>query len=277
MDRLSFILGGKMEYLRMMDIYSILQQSTTRALTGEEKSFLREIIQEYPYFALARMIQAKVDNQDESIHQAATLSPNRTLLNDYLSGKKLLAMQGKESFSIMDNVPSESGPAEPKAYPMFSLSRLSPSLDQKVEAGQLFSLPKSQDDAAFHPYLNQTLKEGMIKYLPMVAQIQTQMAKKSASAKSPSQKEANLIIDQFLASTPKLSRPPARQPDQENNLSKVKKIKPDEDVVSETLARIHLKQKNHKEAIRIYKKLSLLFPEKSTYFDAQIQKIKELS
>lgn len=50
----------------------------------------------------------------------------------------------------------------------------------------------------------------------------------------------------------------------------------DEDVVTETLAKIHRAQGNHSEARRIYHKLSLLFPEKSAYFEAQIEILQDL-
>ena len=49
-----------------------------------------------------------------------------------------------------------------------------------------------------------------------------------------------------------------------------------EDSVTETLASIYARQGYYKKAVQIFEKLSLKYPEKSTYFAAQIEKIKHL-
>ena len=49
-----------------------------------------------------------------------------------------------------------------------------------------------------------------------------------------------------------------------------------ETLMTETLARIYLEQKNYKSAIQSYKILSLKYPEKSGFFADQIQAVKEL-
>jgi hypothetical protein len=48
------------------------------------------------------------------------------------------------------------------------------------------------------------------------------------------------------------------------------------DIVSETLAEIWVRQHQYDNAIKIYQKLSLLNPGKSTYFAQKIQELRTL-
>lgn len=80
------------------------------------------------------------------------------------------------------------------------------------------------------------------------------------------------IIDKFIQEEPRLSKP-KKEFFNPVNMAK-QSVEDDEDLVTETLAKIYLKQGNQAKALRIYDILALKYPEKSAYFAALIQEIK---
>jgi hypothetical protein len=81
------------------------------------------------------------------------------------------------------------------------------------------------------------------------------------------------LIDKFLRDAPRMPRPKKEFYNPVNFAAR--SIEENEDFYTETYASICFKQGNALKAIKIYEKLSLKFPEKSSYFAALIEKIKE--
>jgi tetratricopeptide (TPR) repeat protein len=83
------------------------------------------------------------------------------------------------------------------------------------------------------------------------------------------------LIEKFLEAKPAM--PPVKEPESNSPMEARTTSDPvDDDFVTETLAHIYSRQGYYKKAIHIFEKLSLKYPEKSTYFAGHIEKIKSL-
>jgi tetratricopeptide (TPR) repeat protein len=83
------------------------------------------------------------------------------------------------------------------------------------------------------------------------------------------------LIDKFILANPRIEPVTVRNSLPADDISKPS-VEEDDGLLTETLAKIYTRQGYYSRAIDIYEKLSLKFPEKSTYFASQIEKVKEL-
>ncbi len=88
-------------------------------------------------------------------------------------------------------------------------------------------------------------------------------------------KEQADLIDRFIMANPRII-PQIEKPASPNEDLSKPFTEEHGGFVTETLARIYVTQGYYSKAIDIYEKLSLKFPQKSNYFAAQIEKIREI-
>ncbi|MFZ9046127.1 MAG: hypothetical protein ACO2ZZ_09675 [Cyclobacteriaceae bacterium] len=95
---------------------------------------------------------------------------------------------------------------------------------------------------------------------------------KSSPSKEKVEKEE--IIDKFIETQPRISKPDTADSASKEDLSK-KSTRFHVDIASEYLAEIYIEQGKNQRAIEIYKNLCLKFPEKKSYFAGLIRKLKK--
>ncbi len=95
----------------------------------------------------------------------------------------------------------------------------------------------------------------------------------SETTTSPDKNKKFELIEKFIAENPKIN--PITATSSKINIAEAQMIQP-EALMTETLARIYVEQKNFKKAIQSYKILSLKYPEKSSFFANQIKAIEQL-
>ena len=93
---------------------------------------------------------------------------------------------------------------------------------------------------------------------------------------SLSQVTSSQLIDRFLKVGDYRVVAQPGECDEDEQITTEAEFDEEDDLVSEELAEIYAQQGLKKEAIEIYRKLSLLNPKKSAYFADQIEKLKNL-
>ncbi len=141
------------------------------------------------------------------------------------------------------------------------------------------SLPASNSTESPAPEIPVAVKNEKLSFTSWIKEIQGnekqplyeafgELPEKEALPENPDKAQNNSLIDKFIATEPRIV-PNKAEFFSPVNIARVSVIDTDE-VVTETLAKIYVKQGNIMKAIKIYEKLTLKYPEKRIYFATQI-------
>ena len=226
---------------------------------------VEELLKTFPWFQTAHLLLVKNHHNIDSLRYHDTLRTSAAYAGDRAVLYHLI--HGGEDLAAQPEMRVEQ--AQPKIRLTKELLRRLPSGEQEdtggdaLQFGQGYSL-EEKESYTFTGWFDH-----------MTAEKMKPAGGDERSRKSPEKSQQQNLIEKFIEERPGMETPQAGDVDP-RDLSEDSSI-PSDSFMTETLAKIYTKQGLYKKAIYVYEKLSLKYPEKSTYFAQQINKIRSLS
>jgi hypothetical protein len=274
------------------------------ALDDKSIEGLWQMVKEYPYFSTARLLLAK--NLETTSHDAyplafrlaAAYAGDRILLkqlmeavNTGLSGIVVKEDQAVaevvEPFEAAESIPLQESVSEEKETDVSHdvLVHEMEAVTNEVSSGSEFAENTEAGTEGVveekpAPILENTTSsmiELIRSSLNQQGRADSAEVREEGNQESAGKKrfdhERQALIDKFIKDEPRISAPKKEffNPEDHARQSSIEH----EDLVSETLAMIYEKQGLNGKAIKIYEKLILLIPEKSSYFAGRIKELRK--
>jgi hypothetical protein len=268
--------------------FACLEKAEADELIGLQK--------EYPYSQVIHNLVAKaahdlnLSDKDHFLHESAIYSTDRSVLKSIITALKTERINptkiveeiapayqppfaihsGKEPIAIIKQEETISG-EDLYSQVTRDLAQLNKSrhhFEEVVEAlekNRPIPLSTLSKNLVNEEIKNPVAEDGLIEEI--------KNSKKKIKPDGPKQKEQIEIIDQFIKTQPTISKPKTMATTTEDLTEKVDIY--GENIVSETLVEILLKQGKKEKAIEMLKKLIWKFPQKKAYFAAQIEELKK--
>ncbi len=278
-------------------------------ITSEDLSALDLLVKKYPYFQSARALQLKgLKNQESFLYNdalklTAAHTTDRDILFEYITSEKFIQNEISQTILqhdasvdeikvIAENVSEQISleiDMQLKAEMQRAENILNPELfqrkvesvtdlvEKKEEPKEILQPDKpleftKNDTHSFSEWLKLT------KAKPIERESETSKTAADTSAQDEKERKFELI-DKFIQEKPKIIPSENTSNTMKKEDSKNPSIaytQPSESLMTETLAKVYLQQKNYKKAIQAYKILILKNPEKSGFFADQIRAIEKL-
>jgi len=212
-------------------------------INKKEISFLEDISIKHPSFSISHVLLAKGLLNTESVRYNQKLKKAALYSLDRKQLFRLITENVQKAEIVKENTPTEI---------------------IKVEE-EVIITPKKELKIGRPLEFNETEEYSFSEWLALT---------KVQKINRTEDKEKTDLVNNFIEKTPtiKIEKNKFFSPTETSKLSIIE----NDELVTETLARVYLEQEHFEKAIEAYKKLSLKYPKKSSFFADQINLINDL-
>jgi hypothetical protein len=286
--------------MNVADFLHVLRKSDT-ILTPEQTRELEDILEEYPFFQAARAIHLKglksLDSfkYNDALKMTAAHTTDREVLFDLITSAEFAQHEIADSLlgrsTKLDDKVAISEEIEPNHEASIILGEteeksplpqnlkdaeqiLNPALFETKEASPKNKTTTTKDSLQLGKPLvfDKNEKHSFNEWLQLTSKVKIQKTGTNQVDDQEKRKKFELL-DKFLEEKPKIV--PNETAVAKIDMTESIKMNQNE-LMTETLARVYLEQKKYKKAIQAFKILSLKYPEKSGFFADQIRAVKNL-
>ncbi len=282
---------------------NLLNQYT--AASAEEAAGVIDLCEQYPYSQVLHVLAARMSkdhglkNQQALLQSAAVYSTDRSVLRQIMLGtpKAVTAIQQTVPATKTEivTIATEANPAlapladdvdyaEAVLKDLKRLNELKHNFESLINSFEhgiptVAETPKTTEEAlAEKPKkrgVGRPKKKAAVeaKADPFIEEIKA--SKKKIIPENIRTKEQIDIIDQFIKAQPSIVAKSRTEQAPGGDLTEIKSGEFADNVISETLVEILIRQGKKEKAIEVLKKLIWKFPQKKTYFAAQIEDLKK--
>jgi hypothetical protein len=246
------------------------------SLTEDESMQLVALSKDFPYSQVIRNLAARaaqdsnLPSKENLLHLSAIYSTDRSALKAMMTAPRRERIVQTQTLEIQE-LPTPPDEERENLY-----EQVAQDIAQLQETKQLYEKTIERLEQESLLPLPEKIKQ--VNTPPTDTLIEEiKSTKKKIKPESVKQKEQIEIIDQFIKTQPSIPRPKANVPaptPQDSDLSEPSSLF-GENIVSETLVEILLKQGKKEKAIDALKKLIWKFPQKKAYFAAQIEELRK--
>lgn len=279
-------------YLRLAPVntntFQLIVNNYTSLERGEAESVI-ELVQQYPYSQLIHHLAARASqdyflpNHDHYLHQSAVYSTDRSILRQVMTAPRI-PRKYIEPVRVIEAEPAFTAPIEiEKTVHLVSqlsgddfYAEVEDDMKKLAQSKLRFEQIVEALENTPHQPLTTTATPKVAIDPPVQNEIlieEIKNSKETVQLEGHKQKEQIEIIDEFIKTQPSISPARSVTPKVEDLSEKYDMY--GDNIVSETLVEILLKQGKKEKAVEMLKKLIWKFPQKKAYFAAQIEALKK--